>query len=43
MAGLKYIFLAKFIFAAIVVLLIGSLVSLLFKKEPKQEDDDLDF
>lgn len=36
-------FLAKLIFAAIVVLLIGSLVSLLFKKGPKQEDDDLDF
>lgn len=36
-------FLAKLIFAAIVVLLIGSLVSLLFKKEPKPEDDDLDF
>lgn len=36
-------FLAKFIFAAVLVILIGSLFSLLFKKEPKQEDDDFNF
>ncbi|SFQ41808.1 hypothetical protein SAMN04488506_1913 [Desemzia incerta] len=36
-------FLAKFIFATILVVFIGSLLSVLFKIDNKSEDDDLNF
>lgn len=36
-------FLGKLIFITILVILIVSLVSLIFKKDTKQEDDDLNF